>query len=86
MNMKRDKTFETIYEVKAFAILCDIKIILSIRKINNKNLKKDVKGEINSFIFNNDKKGNFAVKLFDEHTSNKNNDANINYYEPLIFK
>ena len=83
--MKKDKTYGTMYEVEAFAILCDIKTTLFIRKINNKNFKKDDKDEINSFIFNKDKKGNFAI-ILDEYTANENKEININHYKPLISK
>ncbi len=82
---EKDKTFGTIYEVEEFAIICDIKIIYYIRKINYKNHKKTVKDEINGYVFNNNKNGNSAI-MFDEYIVNDKNGKNINYYQSFIYK
>ena len=37
------------------------------------------------FIFNKDKKGNFAI-IYDEYTANENKDNNINHFQPFICK
>ena len=79
-NMRKDKVYGGESEINAFCLLCDIKITLYIRNINDINQRSN-NDEITIRIYNEHKCDNFSI-IMDKYPQNER----FNHYSPCFLK
>ena len=61
--MSKNKIYGTLLELEAFSMIINVKIICYIRKIKDKNYRKSLNDEINTYLINEEKDEELAILL-----------------------